>query len=66
MGLLSYYSASLSDDTLSVTLGQVADVILVKIFVEGGSEQLLGQVGEDSCCSGDTEIIDFMLMVFDF
>lgn len=31
--------------TLSVTLCQVADVILVEILIEGGSQQLLWQVG---------------------
>lgn len=38
--------------TLSVTLGQVVDVVLMEVLVEGGSKQLLGQVSQDSCGSG--------------
>lgn len=34
-----------SAGTLSVALCQVADVVLVEILIEGGSQQLLGQVG---------------------
>lgn len=38
--------------TLSVTLGQVVDVVLVEVLVEGGSKQLLRQVSQDGCGSG--------------
>lgn len=34
-----------SAGTLSVTLYEVADVVLVEIFIKGGSQELLGQVG---------------------
>lgn len=33
---------------------QVADVVLVKIFIKGGSQQFLGQVGEDGGSSEGT------------
>lgn len=38
-----------------MALCQVADVVLVEILIEGGSQQLLGQVGEDGCGSGGTD-----------
>lgn len=37
-----------------MALCQVADVVLVKIFIKGGSQQFLGQVGEDGGSSGGT------------
>ena len=37
-----------------MALSQVADVVLVEILIEGCSQQLLGQVGEDGCGSADT------------
>lgn len=39
------YFVAFSTGTLSVALCQVADVVLVEILIEGGSQQLLGQVG---------------------
>lgn len=42
--------------TLSVALGQVADVVLVKVLVEGGSQQLLGQVGQDGSGSAAAKV----------
>ena len=40
---------------MSVALGEVADVVLVEILVEGGPQQLLGEVGQDGCRPGDRD-----------
>ena len=39
--------------TLSVALGEVADVVLVEVLVEGGPQQLLGEVCQDGRRPGD-------------
>ena len=38
---------------MSVALGEVGDVVLVEILVEGRPQQLLGQVGQDGRRPGD-------------
>ena len=42
-----------TEATLSVALGEVGDVVLVEILVEGRPQQLLGQVGQDGRRPGD-------------
>lgn len=42
-----------------MALRQVADVVLVEILVEGGSQQLLGQVGEDGRGSAGGRKVSF-------